>query len=289
VAFFLSIFQSERYAHIEHHIHEATIPSYIDFSYWWVNYTRYNDTESHFLFPPEEYRELMLVRPLDMFGEVTDKDGELAANLWFSMRFFLQNTSARWFYRGNDDSIINFDAIGPFLTRLESAYDPFREFVFLGNCIHNEFWTFPQGGSGYLISRAGVKQLEPMRRQFMYTLKKPEDIAFEAFFESLGVNMTMITSPNFCGHSFGEDSLDKIRRRAWAEFGECPMIEGLSGQFCKPFLAPVRNIVFYHEWNRSLGEALENAKAVARADESVLWYMDGKWPHVCRRARSQSR
>jgi hypothetical protein len=286
VAFFLTVLHSDRYSVTERHISGAGIPPTVDFSYWWVNLTQWNDTARHFLYPPDEYRELMLSRPMDLFGEVTDKDGELAANMWFSLRFFLENSTARWFYRGNDDSAINFNALEGFLARLESAYNPLKEFVFLGNCIHNEQWTWPQGGSGYLLSRAAVQAFAPRGRDFMRVLKKPEDMAFDAFFESIGRNISSITSPAFCGHSFGVETLDRIHRKAWALLEPCP--DTIPSQFCTPFLAPLRDIVFYHEWNKSHASSIANLEAIASADSSVLWYMDGQCPHVCRGGSDKS-
>jgi hypothetical protein len=282
VAFFLTVLNSHRYNVTEKHITKASIPPAVDFSHWWVNLTQWNDTDRHLLYPPDEYRELMLSRPLDLFGEVTDKDADLAVNLWFSLRFFLQNTTARWFYRGNDDSVINFNAIERFLVELESAHHPLKDFVFLGNCIRNEYWTWPQGGSGYLLSRAAAQALEPLGRDFLGHLKKPEDITFETFFEAIGRNVSSVTSAAFCGHSFGWEALDRIRRRAWTSFDPCPDFGAIPSGFCAPFLSPLRDIVFYHEWNGSAAASIANLEAIAAADPSVLWYMDGKWPHVCR-------
>jgi hypothetical protein len=206
----------------------------------------------------------------------------LAAKFFFSLRFFLLNTTARWFYRAIDDSIINFEKLGTFLQNLERKKNPLQDWVFLGNCVRNDPWAFPQGGSGVLISRAAVRVLEPLCRQFIGTMMQPEDVAFQPFLESLNVSMWSITSPNFCGHRFEDDDLGKMRRGAWQELKDCPPKEGRSGEKCRPFLSPISDIVFYHEWMGEFFSIFDNAKAVFATDRRVTWYTNEMHLRVCK-------
>jgi hypothetical protein len=283
-AFFLTDFQSARYRKTEHWISNATLATNVNFQHWWVNWTHHNDTERHLLFPPDEFREIQSLRPLTDSTSLP-RDADLAAKFFFSLRFFLQNTTGRWFYRGTDDSLINFARLGPFLAELEKRYNPFTEFVFLANCISDQPYTFPQGGSGYLISRSAAELLEPLSRLFLRTLTAAEDMAFQGFLESLNVSMLSTVSPFFSGLSFGEQNLGWIRRGEWEQFPNCPPQETRTPNAWGLFLSPIRDIVFYHEWQGEFDKTQDNAKAVFAADPRIMWYTNAPSPHVCKLAQ----
>jgi hypothetical protein len=210
------------------------------------------------------------------------KDPDLAGKFFFSLRFFLENTTARWFYRATDDTIINFAKLGRFLSGVEMEHDPLTELVFLGNCVSNGRLSFPQGGSGYLISRRGAEILAPLTRTFVSAMWVPEDIAFEPFLQSLNVTMPSVTSPFFCGHTFGRENLLRIQRGQWWRFPKCPPQQGRSARFCQPFLSPIREIVFFHEWGGEFVEGPQNARIVFAADSRLMWYIVVRDQKICR-------
>jgi hypothetical protein len=84
---------------------------------------------------------------------------DLLAKLIFSIDFFIETTSARRFWHGTDDVIVNFPLLGGTMKQLRENHDPLTEFVAQGNCeypvIGRRLLRTPmlQGGSGYLISR----------------------------------------------------------------------------------------------------------------------------------------
>ena len=168
--FIIALFRSPRIQRVFDHIRAGAIPRDVRFDYWFVDWTTRNNTLKHNLYPPDSWRA-MLRRGAPNATRMHD----LVVKFAFGMRFFLESTSSRWFFRGTDDTIINFRALGPFMTDLEQRHNPLTEFVFLANCVRLGERMFPQGGSGYFISRRAVEVLAPLSERILRSTVDCED------------------------------------------------------------------------------------------------------------------
>jgi hypothetical protein len=85
--FFLTGCHSDRLIELWTHLKLHKVLPEIDFDHWFVNCTRGNDTLQRTRIPPDEFREMMALRPANCpWGP------DPAAKLWFSLRFFLQRS-----------------------------------------------------------------------------------------------------------------------------------------------------------------------------------------------------
>jgi hypothetical protein len=271
-SFFLATDQSTRIAVLHEYIRNATIPSTVTFRYWFVNATRENNTEAHTLVPSDAYRAIVA-------RSDGNKDMDLAMKFWFCMRFFLEDPQVRWLYRGNDDTLLNFRVIGDYFLQLERSYDPLKDIVVLGNCVRHDEWLYPQGGSGYLLSRAAVRLIEPLRDLYVEKWPGPEDMNMGPFWASLNISMTSVASSAFMGHTFSNEVLLKIREKKWSEFPTCPRLDLLPPEPCGRFLEPLNNLVFFHQYDGQWPWPMENARAMFGAPPDLYWYPG---PGACR-------
>jgi hypothetical protein len=276
-AFFLTDHQSPRIDSLRPYLVESRLPPTLRFDYFFVNYTQTDDSVLRSLYPPDEYRSMMNVT------SATHKSRDLGAKFFFAIRYFLESTDARWFFRGIDDTFINFMALPGYVERLEERFDPRRDFVFRGNCV-TEAFEFPQGGSGYVISRAAARVMAPHGRRFLRDMHRADDLNFRFFLAQFGVNMTDITDEAFCGHYFGDENIQRMRKREYSSFDLCPTVATIKRNECRPFVSPVRDIVFYHEWNGRENETIENSKHLFSSDPVLQWWMpsDSTVPRMCR-------
>jgi hypothetical protein len=282
-AFFVTHYQSLRVKRLHEYLQSGSLPSDVRFDYWFVNWTTSNDTRAHNLFPPDKWRDMIRRHPQ---GRHTMHD--LTAKHLFSMQFFLENTTSRWFFRGTDDTFVNFRALGPFLFDLENRCIPLREFVFLANCVRWGTFMYPQGGSGYFMSRRAVEILSPLGEELQEWTKGQEDMDLGTFLRTrLKFHPASMTTGAIIGHSFEGDNLPKIKQGSWNELPPCPLTETRSARFCRPFLAPLRDIVFYHDWPPRFLESFANAAAVFDAPPNIGWYIDSLFPVVCKLGPSQ--
>jgi hypothetical protein len=105
------------------------------FRHYFVNYSLVDQSN-----PPS------LAVPL----ELSDKYVQLIAKLFFSVRFFLIQSSCAWFLHATDGTIINFRKLGAFMQDLQSSCNPYRDVRILGDCIQVRENAYLQGGSGSL-------------------------------------------------------------------------------------------------------------------------------------------
>jgi hypothetical protein len=290
-AFFLTDTNSGRIPALRDYIEASRIPESVAFDYWFVNWTAENDTQKRALYPPDEYRSLQNGDPGKRWSFTCPNlmSCDLIAKMFFSLRFFLENSSSLWFYRGTDDVAFNFPLLEFFLRDLHSKYVPERDFAFIANCIHSNTGTFPQGGSGFVLSRAAVRRIEPLARDFMRQLhSRPEDLAFGDFLASIGGSMAAMTSPFMMGH-FAGSYLEQAIAENFTKIEECPAAVEDVSDGCRRFLAPVRDVVIFHA---NLGLQLDrNKKDVAHvfgADPALYWWMSGPQVMACRTERAGS-
>jgi hypothetical protein len=235
------------------------------------------------LFPPQKWRDM-----IDRHPSHDQKMHDLVARYAFSMQFFLENTTSRWFFRCTDDVIVNFRALRSFLQGLEARHNPLRDFVFLANCVRWGDFLYPQGGSGYFMSRHAVEILAPLAEELMESTRGFEDMDLGTFLHKrLNFSLAALTTGAMIGHSFPDDNLPKIKQGRWNELPQCPLTKTRSAQFCRPFLAPLRDIVFYHDWPAVFPESFANAAAVFNAPPNIGWFVDSLMPVACRFSPSQ--
>jgi hypothetical protein len=151
------------------YLKQSRIPPEIDFQYWFVNYTNTNITALHSVYPLDEYRIAMRFSP--RFRRYR-RDLDLSSPFFFCLRFFQAISSANWFYRATDATIINFPNLLPFMESLERKYNPRTDVAVLGNCIDIVRFSYLQGGSGILFSGYAALQLVGMRDEFLRTLNR---------------------------------------------------------------------------------------------------------------------
>jgi hypothetical protein len=63
----------------------------------------------------------------------------------------------------------------------------------------------------------------------------------------------------------------------------CPKVEELKSEGCRPFVAPLREIVFYHQWGAAWQDAVPTARLVFAANPMIGWWMPstGTEPNLC--------
>jgi hypothetical protein len=260
---------------------QSNIPHSVKFDFWLINFTTYNDTEQHFLYPPDFYRRTMLLNPR---RKRFRRDLDLSAKFFFSLRFFLENTSSSWFYRATDDTIVNFDNLGPFMRYLERKWNPLNDSVVVGNCIDLKRHGYLQGGVGILFSRVAASRIVGYHQQFMSQLNRPEDVYFTRILNATGVTLYEATSEFFIGHDIYTDH----RQMFWNNTLEtllprCPGIGQIWGRNCRKFVAPVADLVFWHQegGNRTLDQTIMFAKWVFRQPRSINWWINRGRPWLC--------
>jgi hypothetical protein len=280
-AIFMTDFNSSRIPDLRRYLAQSKIPSEILFEYWFVNYTRENVTALHSVYPPDDYRVAM---KLSWRFRRFRKDLDLASKFFFGLRFYEEISSAHWFYRATDDTLIRFHNLLPFMRSLEKRYDPVTEAVVIGNCIDIKRFSYLQGGSGILFSRFAALKLVNGRDEFLKKLNRPEDVFLVSSFEKFGISLYQATSEYFIGH----DILAAHRSLLWNgslnRLPNCPDPSKIWVRSCRPFVAPLKDIVFWHQEgrNKTLEHTIDFANVALSQPRTIMWWLDRGRPTLCR-------
>jgi hypothetical protein len=281
-AAFMTDQASTRASDLLAYISDSHIPENVQFNSWLINWTTFNDTERHLLYPPDYYRRKMrLNRRQRRFR----KDLDLSAKFFFSLRFFLENTTDAWFYRATDDTIVNFANLGPYMAHLDSKWNPFVQSVVVGNCIDLKRFSYLQGGVGILFSRVAAARIARELEWFMSKLNRPEDVYLTKLLNATGVTLYDATSEFFIGHDiypdhrhmFWNNTLDKL-------LPDCPDVSRIWAKSCRTFVSPLADLVFWHQEgrNKTLGQTIMFSKWVMRQPRWMNWWLNRGRPWLCK-------
>jgi hypothetical protein len=209
---------------------------------------------------------------------------DLATKFFFGLRFFLENSSAHWFYRATDDSIIRYDKFYPFMRLLNSKYDPLNNAVVIGNCIDMRRFSYLQGGAGIIFSRFAAAKLASERDRFLKELNKPEDVFLQLFLDRMGITLDAATSEFFIGHDIFAPHRLLIWKKELENLPDCPKVSEIWRKKCRTFVSPLNDIVFWHQEgrNETLDQTLMFADMALSLPRSVMWWLNKGRPHLCR-------
>jgi hypothetical protein len=270
------------------YIAESPKPTKVNFESWLINWTTYNDTERRFLYPPDHYRAAMRMNRRRKFFR---KDLDLSAKFFFSLRFFLENTTASWFYRATDDTIVNFKNLGPYMEYLEKRYDPLTQSVVIGNCIDIKRFSYLQGGVGILFSRVAAQRMTGKWQKFMSGLNRPEDVYLAKLMVKEGVSLYEATSEFFIGHDIYLPHRQMFWNKTLHELPGCPSTSSIWAKACRRFVSPVADLVFWHQEgkNRTLDQTIMFSKWVMAQPRKIHWWIKRGRPRLCISRRTQKR
>jgi hypothetical protein len=219
-----------------------TLPPNVVFNYAFLGLLNENTTRPPNLAMPENY--LNWTGHFYVEGLYTVRSSAYFA---WCLTYILRCTTARWIWRGDDDSLINFELLPHYARQLNSMYDPLRDVVVKGDCIVNGP-VYPQGGAGVVLSRRAVELLEVWGDYSVWGFfhdepDKRQGVILEKILPEIGT----LSSTAFLGCSFSEHEIWMLQQQNFSDLEPCPDVQPWQpGRGCREMTAPTRQIVFFH-------------------------------------------
>jgi hypothetical protein len=250
------------------------------FEYAYVNYTGANDTDAGSLVPHPSWIEAVRARRADL-GR---KSLQMTAMDFFALAFFLGERAQPWFFRGTDDTMLNFRRLPSFIAELEARFDPATDPVVRGDCVvYNRSPVYLQGGAGFLASRAAAALMARGLDRFLAAWTTAEDTTFGPFLDAIGIGVYNCCSGAFMGH--GPASMDVRAELDPAQYARTCPVRDMGRRPVPWHLAPLRDLLVYHKKDnpgRKLQVAVKRADMIFNAHQSLRWYSyDNFWPRAC--------
>jgi hypothetical protein len=258
-----------------------------EIEWYFVNVQATNDTANHFITAGPSWDQVFARGPPGGHHWPMDAiSRSLSALAWFTYRYYLNQSAARWFLRATEDVMINWTNLDHFITEADQKGDPTKEKIAFGNCVGANP-VYPQGGTGYLFSRRLVSEIETTEKFIKFTedLSWPEDVAMGIFLGKMGVSMHSLTTERMLGHEFMRDQFARVSRGEFDRLPECPTTPpGVN--VCRHFLARVNALAIMHSrWGMpDMNERRAYALGMWRAPDSVMFYINDVEPSVCRKS-----
>jgi hypothetical protein len=247
----------------------------LDFDYRWIGASPTNNTAFRHLTPPDNFRDDVRRH----CGGACYNDGsfDLTVKDNFAFNYHAEESDADWMIRATDDLMINFDRLADYMHNLSSQYNPQKEIVIRSNCVDFYGVLYPQGGSGAIFSRAASQKLARGHRRMTSLWREAEDITLGNYINANAMPMFTTADPAFLG--LGWRSTEELAERIAVQNETCPPPRIKDERCVRPFVTPLRDVVFYHgPWAE-----FNVAKMVFAMNRTVMWYTGNNWRvRLCR-------
>ncbi|EAY19675.1 hypothetical protein TVAG_432710 [Trichomonas vaginalis G3] len=193
-----------------------------------------------------------------------------------AMQDFYYNTTLPWFLRTADDVFISIDNLYKLIYDLEQLYDPKNEIVVKGHTINlTDIDFFIHGGSGWLLSRAAVKELlfNEKYLPFSMTISIADDILINKYWKRLGVTYNSSYSDKFAGNEIVQHQKNIMPKLDFKTLSTCPNQEDL--------IDP-RNIAVWHSADNELAVILHGDRFIKAAPPEIRAYFNETRMYFCK-------
>lgn len=169
------------------------------------------------------------------------------------INYFTLESKSNWLVRLVDDCYVNMIKLHLLINYLDTTYNSNSDIAVLGNCVEVEV-PFLQGGSGFLMSRRAAYLFTAYSYEWLRTMSTLEDWHFTNFLSKIGWSMWNASSPFFLGHLFKvtQDQVTTNYFYPGQSYLQNCTFTAYTFPFCRPFYAPMQNVVFFHDPDHKL-------------------------------------
>lgn len=150
-------------------------------------------------------------------------DTDRGMKRYIGARYFLNKSNFDWYWSLTDDTLIDLNSLDTMMIELESKYDTEKDFVIKGNLLiyREKPPYYPQGGVGFLMSKAAVKKFVTFGAKWASKLSWPEDRFIGDIIQKLNISIKDVKLPYLFG--FGERINPPLKKiNDCNSFDECP-------------------------------------------------------------------
>jgi hypothetical protein len=142
-----------------------------------------------------------------------------------------------------------------------------------------------QGGAGWIMSRYAAEKVAPLGPDFMRFMSDNEDRTVGQFLQHIGFVARAMTSGNFMGNTLKSNEFNLVKTHNIEKLPTCLPIEIQRWFVCGKFMAPLNEVVFFHEYpSVPIATVRQDAEVVFNAPKEVSWWSAnrGRPPLLCR-------
>lgn len=134
-----------------------------------------------------------------------DANRDRAAKRISACKYFIENTTFDYVWVGSDDLYFDVDAIDPMLVDFENQFDTKKDIVLKGHNVDFGHTVFLQGGSGWILSRAGARLASKVGYDWVNNLSGADDMQTHHLRTKMKLNIQDTSTHYMFGHYFKQN------------------------------------------------------------------------------------
>lgn len=211
-----------------------------------------------------------------------DRNLDRAAKRISACKYFIENTTFDYLWVGTDDLFFDTDSIEIMLSNFEKQYDTERDVIFKGHIIACGNYYYFQGGSGWLVSRAGAKKIVKVGYDWIVNMADADDMATKYLRIMINLSIEETSTHYMLGHHFTKKVRDGFYKR---RIDICPLELENSLIWPNNTLHPLKELVGFHNYPYGNNEAQRVMMNLvdAKTNDPSLYYYGGIFTYtICR-------
>lgn len=228
---------------------------------------------------PHKDLERLAIRP----NGRKDRNRDRGAKRVSACKYFYENTTFDYVWVGADDVYYDVDAIDPMIRELDMKYNTEYDVAMMGHNVDFGHTVFLQGGSGWILTRAGAKAAAEYGYKWVKNLPGCDDMWSTQFRPALKLNYSDMTCPYMYGHRFKQNVSFGFWR---GNVPKCPIKPENTRMRPKHELPPLKKLVAYHFYpnkNNEVMRIMNNIIDAKKNDPTLYMYFGNCYMTICRK------
>ena len=187
-------------------------------------------------------------------------------------KYFLEETKASFCFNPTDDVIVDTNKLYQLGIMLTMRFDTEKDIAFLGDCESFDKTIYIQGGTGYLMTRAGAREFLKNAEKWLIEAKHFDDLELEKMFRFMNLSSYDAMSPYFIGHplvNFSDSNFDLKQIEYCPEYWEPNCGQGIHN---------FNELIMIHESNISKHKIIKKNYELIQQDTQHRYGFYLKYP-----------
>lgn len=218
-----------------------------------------------------------------MHNKANYADTDRGMKRYIGAKYFLNKSNFDWYWSMTDDVLVDLNALDTMMNDINDHYNTEKDIVIKGHLIKRGRMTFPQGGPGFLMSKAAANLFVKNGVNWVKNLKFPDDGYFEEIIHMLNISFSSIIT----SYMYGEGSIDQYTKSTSCfNFPSCSSFK--YNELFSSKLTPLKKLVAIHFRNHSnkYHVIAMNSFQQLKKCTNLFYYVNSHSINICKKMKN---
>lgn len=263
----------------------------ITYQYWMKELYRRGVDDVAFITKPSDVENLTAkyIHPTEEDNKIINPsekaDTDRGMKRVLGAKYFVNHSNYAWYWSMTDDVLVDLNALDMMMNEFSMKYDTEKDIVMKGHLYTyfsaNKTYIYPQGGSGFLMSKAAVHKFLSFGVDWAKKLKWPEDIYGDFIIKKLNISYQSVMTPYMYGNANVIFPIPKKIKNC-EDTKICPSL--INKTMTVSDLTPLKKLVaiHYHSSRRNSHIKTMNEIKRLKACKNLYYYINITRMYICK-------